>query len=349
VKIATYICVSDQDDSLYPQVQSLTYKKQRFNYWQCATVFFATSLRCNPKAEHVLYTNDTQTVRSKGVDLRLYLTDLGVKVETLPFKYFRPPKEYSNLFTNAFYKFDVMQALGDNSKDPVLLLDADCVWTAPGSKAENDIISGQVLLYDVHGEEDPDKKVDGMSRHDRAAVYKIVHPDYPTAAPIHIGGEIVGGQAQQFKILSEQLLKSYKHILKKFGDNPPRFADGRKIFDGNENLGSMVFNMNLVPWKNAQDSIKRIWTGYAFKNIEKKDLGIPIWHVPSEKLMGIPLLFNKALNKRSRFWKTPLSEFNKYIGGFLNIPKRRISVGFVWKLTKSSGIKLWQLLRKSRH
>jgi hypothetical protein len=329
VKIVTYICVSDQDESLYPQVQRLSYKNQRLNYWQCAVVFFASSVRCNPDAEHVLFTNDTKAIQYKGRDLKLLVEEFGVKIEMLPFTIFRPPVKYSSLFTNAFYKFDVMQALGVESDDAIILLDADCVWSRSGEIAENDIDTGEVLLYDVHGEIDPDKRVDGMSSHDRAALYKVIHPDYPVSAPVHIGGEIIGGKARHFKLLSDQLLKSYTHILNKFGENPPHFADGRKIFDGNENLGSMVFNMNLVSWKNAGASIKRIWTGYAFKNVEPGDLEIPIWHVPSEKLFGIPILFKKVLNPTSDFWRTPLEKFNTYLGGFLSIPRRRFSIGVI--------------------
>lgn len=329
MKIVTYICVSEQDESLYPQVQRLSYKHQRLNYWQCAVVFFASSMRCNPDAEHILFTNDSKPIKYKNRDLKLLVEKFGVKVKMLPFTKFRPPVKYSSLFTNAFYKFDVMQALGSESNDAIILLDADCVWSRPGKIAESDIDGGTALLYDVHGEIDPDKKVDGMSRHDRAALYKVIHPDYSVSAPIHIGGEIVGGQARHFKLLSEQLLDSYQHILQKFGDNPPHFADGRKIFDGNENLGSMVFNMNLVPWKDASESIKRIWTGYAFENLDPEDLEIPIWHVPSEKLFGIPLLFKKVLNPSSDFWKTPLDKFNIYLGGFLRIPKRKLSIGVI--------------------
>jgi hypothetical protein len=327
LKIVTYISVNPDDLALYPQLEGFNVEGQRLNYWQCAVVLFASCRRCDQDARLVLYTNDEDPVIIKNNNVKNILQDIGVEIHYLPFESFRPPAKFSTLFTNAFYKFDVMQALGSEPDTPTILLDADCVWARPNDEIKAEVVSGTLLLYDVHEESDPDKRVDGLSRRERGLTYKRIHPDYPASAPIHIGGEIIAGIGRHFKVLAEKLLISYRTILEKFEDEPPQFADGRKIFDGNENLGSMIFNMMDVSWENADNYIKRIWTGHSFKNIERSDVELSIWHVPAEKQMGIPQLFEQALDLTSQFWQTPIHTFNRYLGGYLGIPKRKLTLG----------------------
>jgi hypothetical protein len=346
LKIVTYISVNPGDLALYPQLEGFNVEGQRLNYWQCAAVFFASCRRCNPDARLVLYTNDEDQVTIRNRDVKKFLQEIDVEIIPLPFETFRPPIKYSTLFTNAFYKFDVMQVLGREPDTPTILLDADSVWARPNDEIKAELADGTLLLYDVHEEINPDKRVDGLSRRERGIIYKQIYPDYPTSKPVHIGGEVVAGSGRHFQILAEKLLISYQIIIKKFKDDPPQFADGRKIFDGNENLGSMVFNMVDLPWKNADSYIKRIWTGHSFKNIEGGEVELPIWHVPAEKRAGILQLYKQALDRTSQFWQTPIQMFNSYLGGYLGIPKRRITLGSLSTSGKSLFSKTARLFSK---
>ena len=146
--------------------------KRRQVYWQCTAVFFTTSVRCNPTARHLLYTNDQEAASWNDIDFRAFLNELGVGIKLLPFKSFRPPAHFVTEFRNAFYKLDVLLALSQpdaSSYSP--LLDSDCVWTRPASAFFRLIQSDLLLLLDSKPESLPDTKIHGFSHRDMGNLY----------------------------------------------------------------------------------------------------------------------------------------------------------------------------------
>lgn len=343
--IVTSLCVDDarHPAAYYDQLQDVNADERRRIYWQCVTVFFATSVRCNPTARHVLYTNDRGPTTWRGHDYKAFLRELGVDIRQMPFERFQPPAGFSEKFRNGFYKLEVMQALAQpDAGAHSLLLDSDCVWTRPEPGLEAALRAGQLLLFDISGE--PDTEVIGLSRRHIGTLYRQIFPGYPTETPHYFGGELVGGSRSCFADIMATLTPMWQHIVAAYPDEPPRFANGESIFDGDEYLTILAYNCLPRPWMDARAFIRRIWTAYRYSDVRPSDLHLPIWHLPSEKLQGLPVLSRLVLNPRSRFWQVPLPELGRYLGRYLGVPRslvhpqRLLSLSTklftAWRLTK---------------
>lgn len=323
--IASCICVDESkadEKMIYTGLPGLfNTQERRAIYWKCATVSFATSVRCNPSAQHILYTNDTRELLLKGVDVKAKLKALGVEIRLLPFSSFKPPKGYSTRFRNAFYKLDVLQALSRETGAPVLLLDSDCVWVRPDNFLTQVFQKNTVLLYDYYNMSNPHTKIHGISREEIGNLYREIDPDYPQPHPIWFGGEIIGANSEHLGQIGEQLEKVFALILAKYPEYPPRFADGTSIFDGDEYLSSFVYNQMTIPWVNATGYLRRIITALTYHTARPEDLNLTIWHLIEEKTQGFPLLYKEVTNENSYFWRVPLTEFSRYLGQFFGLPR----------------------------
>lgn len=326
MNIVTSICVdeTDADESYYPNARYMSGEQRRLAYWNCVIVFFCTSVRCNPSAKHLLFTNDTKPVIIHRVDIRQFLTSLQVEIVQLPFQYFKVPSEVSAIFLNAFYKLDVIRALGSEKYEYSLLLDSDCVWVRHTPELYRIVESGKFFLYEMYPGEPNKKNVHGISRMDRGRAYRKADPGFTMEeAPVLFGGELIGTSSRNFKEVSDEMLRVFKHVTRTFTkENMPRLNEKETILDSDEQIASLVYNKLQVDWINAEGYLRRIWTGLNSSSAKESDLNLTIWHLPKEKTQGIPLLVKQALNKKSKFWTIGLSAFNVYLGKYLGIPKR---------------------------
>ncbi|WP_210520965.1 hypothetical protein [Hymenobacter terricola] len=321
--IVTSLCVDDEQHpaSRYAQLLDVKADQRRRIYWQCAVVFFATSLRCNPTNRHLFYTNDAGPAVWHEVDYRAFLQGLGVEIRVLPFTDFQPPAGFSTDFRNAFYKLEVLQALARaEAGDSSVLLDSDCVWTRPAPALHPQIAAGPgLLLLNVLIETTPDTKIEGLSRRDMGELYQEIYPDYPPAVPTFFGGEIVGGRRTELARLVAELRATWQHLLRAYPTAPPRFCTQESIYDNDEYVMNLVLNYHPRPWIDASPHIRRIWTSHRFTNVQPTDAQLPIWHLPSEKLQGLPTLCRRALAPHSQFWQVPLTGFGAYLGKYLGV------------------------------
>lgn len=328
MNIVTSICV-DEDESdhaiNYPSTLDASSSQRRLIYWKCVAVFFASSIRCNPDARHLLYTNDKQPVISRGANIKDFLIGLGVDIQYVPFVRFKPPAGYSDAFKNAFYKLDVMHQLGQLAGTHSILLDSDCIWTKPNPQLVNDVESDTVLLYDVYQSHLGRKDIHHTKRLSLGKLYKELHPYYPVIEPTQFGGELVAASSENFKVISDKLQEVYTYIITHYKVGPPKVDASSSIFDGDEYLSSMVYNNMPVKWKNAKDYIRRIWNTLRYSSTLPSDLNLVIWHMPSEKTQGIPMLYKEIINKQSEFWQVPLPEFTVYLGKYLGVPQHVVS------------------------
>lgn len=319
--IVTSLCVDDSRHpaSYYDQLQDVNADQRRRVYWQCVTVFFATSTRCNPTAGHVLYTNDKAHTTWHGTDCREFLRGLGVQIRELEFEQYQPPANFSGKFRNGFYKLEVMRELASpQAADCSLLLDSDCVWTRSSPELEAAVGSGSLLLYDISP--GPDDKIFGLSRRDMGDLYRQLFPQFPAEAPQYYGGELVGGTRARFGELIATIDQQWHHIVSTYTQQPPRFCNQESLFDGDEYVTIMAYNSLPRPKLDAQPFIRRMWTAYRYSDVRDSDLALPIWHMPSEKLQGIPVLTRLVLNPRSSFWRVPQAELGHYLGRYLGVP-----------------------------
>lgn len=339
MNIVTSICVDEDEkdlDVIYPATLGASGDQRKIIYWKCVAVFFATSVRCNPTAKHILYTNDRHPVIIKGADLKVFLTGLGVDIRYVPFKHFKPPVGYSKIFKNAFYKLDVMRELGmEEENEYSILLDSDCVWTKHNSNIVDLFKSGEVLLYDMYQSyKNPTKGKFYEVRVKLGKLYKEVNPNYPKMEPTQFGGEFVGALNKNFKVMADLIHEAFILILASFKDPDLKLDDGRRLFDGMEFLTSYVYNSMPLKYFNAKDFISRIWTSLKFSNATPEDRRLTVWHMPSEKTQGFPLLYDKIVNKNSKFWNVPVEEFSTYLGGYLGVPKQYTSQRYLMLFKK---------------
>jgi hypothetical protein len=322
--IASCICVDESradEKIVYTGLPRLFNTQERRSiYWKCAMVSFATSIRCNPSAQHILYTNDNQEFLIKGVNVKAKLEELGVEIRYLPFGSFKPPKGYSTRFQNAFYKLDVLKALSEEKNAQILLLDSDCVWVRPDNYLAQVLQNNKVLLYDYYNVSSPQTKIHGITQQEMGNLYREVDPDYPQPHPVWFGGEIIGGSSEHLSQICEQLAKAFRLILAKYPEHPPKFVDGNSIFDNDEYLSSFVYNQMTIPWINATGYLRRILTALTYHTARPDDLNLTIWHLIEEKTQGFPLLYQEVTNPDSYFWRVRLSEFSSYLGQFFGLP-----------------------------
>ncbi|MCU0447408.1 MAG: hypothetical protein MUE85_21130 [Microscillaceae bacterium] len=334
IGIVTSMCVDIEPDEkvLYPQLKDVNAQDRRWLYWQCVYVFFATSKRFNPSSRHILYTNEQAQVVKNGLDLLAKIKELGVEVKFHQFQHFNPPKGYSNTFKNAFYKMDVIKELGKEEGN-FILLDSDCVWIKPVSTLNTMMDwEKEILLYDTFTSTDPAKRdpkitKDNLYKSEVGKVFKQIDENYPFAEPHVFGGEVIGGNAQNLKIVAEELDKSFYHILTKYKSEAelPRFPNGKNIFSGMEYWTSMIYNQMPLPYRDARAHIRRIWTAFRVSSVKKSDFDLTIWHMPAEKKQGFPNLFQQMLKPQSKFWTLPLDKLPVYMGEYLGITDKTIN------------------------
>jgi len=325
MNIVTTLCVDPNDTSFNYQLYYLNNKKKRETYWKCCVTFFGTSLRFNPGANHILFTNDKEEIIIDNVDIKNFLKNLGVKIVELPFEKFNPPKKFSTYHILTLYNLDVIHALG-KAEDATLnvFLDSDCIWVNPYPDTSHFNADNNLIVYDMYNLSDPLKKIHGITRKDIGLFYKKFDPDYPVEYPVWYGGEFVAGNSKVFKSLSEEL-EYYFELIIHNPDKSPKLPNKMKIFDGDELILSLVYNKLPNKKVDAGDIIKRIWTNPKTNqnNINNDDIfGLSIWHMIGEKLFGIPLLCDKILDLDSEFWSIDTDELSKYLGLFFGFPKR---------------------------
>jgi hypothetical protein len=209
------------------------------------------------------------------------------------------------------------------------LLDSDCLWTKHSETLKHIIGSEKILLRDIYERSDPFKKSPhNLSRADMGQLYSVIDPDYPEPYPIWYGGELIAGKNKNLRLIADELEKVFNISVNKNEKNKLIFANGASIFDGDEFISNFVYNKRLVDIFEAKGYLKRIWTLDSLNNVELDDLKIPIWHLPAEKRTGLELLFNEVVNNKSEFWSVPLCDFNRYLGQYVGIPKKK---RFIWK------------------
>lgn len=313
--IATGMCCDTPgQESAYPQVDGLS-SSARFQavYWRCSVVFFASSVRHNPKARHALFTNSPEIPKIGRFATERFLEDLGVEVIRLPFGH-APPAGYYGRWRSTFYLFDILHYLAHNPyiAKRVLVHDTDCVFIKPADALARAIDRHGVLTYDCHL--DPNEDINGISRVGLGGLYpQLGGPEI--AAPPHFGAEIFAASAGEVATVCDEIEKLWQANMR-------RFSEGKPHFNTEEHYLSFVFNKLGYRAGTANEFINRIWTGFHYLTSCPSDFELTVWHVPAEKKYGLRRLYEQARRRESRFWKVaPGDEFARYAAEYVGIPR----------------------------
>jgi hypothetical protein len=297
-----YICSSvycDEkgNESIFPnsynnhKSSSLTFQKV---YWECATVMFASSLRCNPEATHLLFTNKKKAP-SFCKDI---LCTLGVTVITLPFRHL-PPNGWHHAYKNSVYTLDMIQYLSSvmNDDDIAIVLDADTLWIRSCQNLLQEIgRCGSMQFHITYPEE---HIINGLSLKDARPIYELLLNKKIERTLLHTGGEIVAATGFYIKQMAQEIDPLWDYMLE-------RFKQKQKTFNTEEHFLSFIYE-KLQIQHNAAHFIRRIGTDESvLRTVNGKELDLTIWHLPAEKHRGFKLLFELIKDNRSSFWTTEL-------------------------------------------
>lgn len=325
--IVAFVCIDKDDEDaevIYDQLGASSGEQRRVLYWKLAYTFFCVSGRINPNQKHIVFTNDANPIVIKGLDIKKELISKNVEIRYLPFKEFNPHR-YSNRLKNAFYKFEVLTALGEE-KTGSILLDTDCLWVENMPELDKLINNNELLVYDVYSRShDPDEKgAHGLSMRDMGNLYKRINSFYKCSTPIRYGGELIGGSSAVLKKVGKEAKSIFDHlIIEAENGNHYYFNNKWHILSGMELLGSYVYNSGKFKINHANGYIKRIWTLPEINNVNASDMDLAIWHLIGEKQSGLHLLFQQAIKPASRFWKIEPEDLKVLVGNYCGIPKRK--------------------------
>ncbi len=326
------------EESVYPQVQGVS-SSSAFQevYWKCVVTFFASSVRCNPQAQHILFVSSPRIPIIGTFDIREFLSRLGVRIEVVPFTY-RTPQGFYGSWRNQFYVFDIIHRLAQicEPDDACILLDSDCVWVRPASLLQAKIAEHEVLTYDVYGTRD--WVVNGLGSDEMRDLSSELLDRRLQHNPRYYGGEIFAATGTGVERIGRELGTLWE-------ENLTRFRQRRTKFNEEAHALSHVYLKLGYEGGTANDFIRRMWTSFRYSNVgSNDDFNLAIWHLPAEKRFGLRRLFRSVKNDRSRFWHLDDDEYRAFLASKLGIPRRTTSK-FVFDLCGFAGGELAKLFR----
>jgi hypothetical protein len=318
--VAAFLRIRDRDEGrAHPQVGAdLASPVAQAVYWRTAAVLFASSVRANPDATHLLFTNrDAPTI--DGVNVAALLDRLNVRLVDVPFTY-RPPPGYWDLWGDQFYLLDVIGYLGAHAAlTPAVVLDVDCVFVGWGRPLFEAVEANGIANYVVEEiDSDPGYVSNGLTtRQLRDVAGELAGRPLPDLR--YCGGEIFGATFETMRAIEATARGVWDMCLE-------RHAQGMPKLNTEEHFFSHLYAVLGLPVGTTNGLIRRIWTQRAFRTARPSDLELVVWHLPAEKRYGLRRLFVDVAKTSSPFWRiTPGPEFARYVGGHVGVPAPRLA------------------------
>ena len=287
--IATWFVADDAASAtFFPQVGARSDCPQaQAAYWRCTVCFYASSLAHNPDRRHVFYTN-TRVPVVDDIDLDALLRDWGVEIAGLPITWKLPQGEVGS-WGNQFYVFDVLEHFAaEGATDRLILLDSDCVWTAPAGSIERTIDIEGMPTYLLDETEHPaGEPINGLSREGMAA-FLAAHGGAQARSIPYYGGEILAINAATAPAILGHARTWWPEIVAGADNAPREEAHLLSICAAREGIAGGGLN----PF------IRRMWTTFRVNNVSRADYDLDIWHLPAEKRTGFADLFRDIVAHR---------------------------------------------------
>lgn len=336
--ICTWICVDAiGEESIYPQTgEKSSGLKHQYIYWRCILLFFATSKRFNKTQKHILFSNTHVFPVVDGKEIRASLQELDVEIIYTEFNY-KTPKGYFNMFQNQFFEFSILEYITKNNKnsnDQYLILDSDCVF----SKNIDELFEIAAPSGFISFEDDcsTDLVIHGLSRKDMKELYQDLSGKKVDEIPGYHYGEFFLANVKNINTIFEDFTKLWPELISRYNAGLPKFNEEAQTL-------SYIYHKNNFVSSPRKDMMKRFWTNPVFyRNVEKQDTEVAIWHLPSEKTFGLADLYKTLILNQNNYGLDLNEEaFTKILRNSLGIPRLTLS-----KFTKYYAVSYYRAARK---
>ena len=334
--ISTWIVLdAPEEETEFPSAGTHSSSKAfQWIYWRCIVVFFATSIKQNPGAHHVLFCNRSFETIPEQETLRL-LREWDVELVHFPLTY-RLPKGAVSKFGNVFYELDILKYAAKQDWPALLVLDSDCVWVKPFTPVIEQLRDQPLVGYTLRPEDQKnyqgDVLINGMSRKRMKAIIGELGGPKGTDDVNFYGGEFFAATKEGIKTLVSYFDRLWDRTV-----SESRAVDSIKT---EEHFFTILFETEHAQPFAANSYIRRLWTHFEGFNVLPSDLNLAIWHVPAEKNFGFKTLHSEITRSPSRFFKLPGEEAVQLIRNHMGIP-RRSKV----KLVRDVSVKVLQRIR----
>ncbi len=316
----------EQDQKIhYPMIGHFDRHKKQSIYWKLAYAYFAVSTRINPGQNHILFTNDLSQTVLRRFDFKKELQKLDVDIKILPFQKYYIPGTLIGRFKNTLYKLEVYDALQDVEGNSVFM-DLDCLWTDKWENLSEILHQYDLLVLDRTVRRSETEKV--RIKKEMGEMFKKMDSKYPVQYPNWYGGGFIGGSPASFKKLSTRIKEVFDILVARAREGTKYVLpyNGESMLDGDENIQSYVCNEMDFKLFDVDPYVKIVFTSISFNNASTEDYKYKIWHLASEKLRGLSLLFNEVKNENSPFWSLPHHEIKYFIGKYVGIDKKPVQL-----------------------
>jgi hypothetical protein len=322
--ICTWLCADVKgEESIYPQTgEKSSGQKHQNIYWRCLVLFYATSKRFNKTQKHLLFTNVNVLPEVDGKSVQKMLDELGVEVIFTDFKY-KTPKGYFNLFQNQFYEFSILEYIvkhNQNADDQYLIVDSDCIFTKPAAElfTEATANNGFISFEDACTTE---LVIHGLSRVDMKHLYEDLSGKPVNEIPGYHLGEFFLASVKNINTIFSDFLELWPELMRRYEAGLPKFNEEAQTL-------SYIYHKNGFKASPRTDLLKRIWTNPVFyRNVEKTDPEVTIWHLPSEKTYGLARLYQTLVNTMPDYGFSLSDEaYLKTVKSTLGIPYMPVSM-----------------------
>jgi hypothetical protein len=291
-----------------PNMRAVTDDKALRTFHNLLELCFASIRRWNPSIDLVLV-----TTADPGPRLRARFDALNVSILTTTFAH-RPPKSFYPSFNASLFSIDAMTALASRYEagdDRIVLLDPDVLCTKPLGPLFSSIRSDGFLVYDT--EFPADEVSQGLSAVEAGHLHRQLDPSL-VDVPRHYGGELYGFTARSWQSIAEKVDDAWSFSLAQWQRGLPRFVTEEHLLN---------YALRHTEVRSGSAFIRRIWTAPTFRTVRARDIGLPIWHLPSEKHRGLAKLHEQASQEDSWFWHAPADVWRRQAADYFGIPKRR--------------------------
>ncbi len=281
-------------------------------YWRTLVVSLVTCRELNPEVELAVYLNEPGLPVVDGVDVAKTFAALGVDVRILSWRR-RPPRLLSAWGCQMF-QLDVVEDLARRAAEVSVFLDLDTVWLRPADPILDAVASRGLLTYDL--QVDADDRSNDLTPREIAHLLRRYHPGFVEEAVTFTGGEFLAAGADAMGRVAAQIDALWVSV---YDD----MCKGVPTYTREDHFLSAVYATTLGANALGNDFVRRIWTGYHYRDARAEDLDLTVWHLPAEKRLGFARMFRDLGNGHVPRAGTP--GYLAYLRETMGVPERSAS------------------------